>query len=140
MQYKRSKTKGAFLIQVKPNIQRELDWFRENTTLYKDYVLPIISKDIEPNELDEYLKQRRKRFNHSLQKLAKALEFPESQQNITIYTARHSFAMWLQNENKPIEIISEELGHQSVITTRHYLEKFSTTRMAEETDINLLDD
>ena len=140
MQYRRSKTKGAFHIQVTSNIQRELDWFRENTGLFKDYVLPIISKDIEPNELDEYLKQRRKRFNHSLQKLAKELEFPESQQNITIYTARHSFAMSLQTADKPIEIISQALGHQSVETTKHYLEKFSTTRMAEETDINLLDD
>ncbi len=140
MQYRRSKTKGAFHIQVTSNIQRELDWFRENTVLYKDYVLPIISKDIASDELDEYLKQRRKRFNHSLQKLAKALEFPESQQNITIYTARHSFAMSLQGADKPIEIISQALGHQSVETTKHYLEKFSTTRMAEETDINLLDD
>ena len=140
LQYRRSKTKGTFDILVTSNIQRELDWFKENTVLYEDYVLPIISMEVKPEDLDEYLKQRRKRFNRSLRTLAKKLEFPESQQNITIYTARHSFAMTLQTADKPIEIISQALGHQSVETTKHYLAKFSTTKMAEETDINLLDD
>lgn len=140
LQYRRSKTKGTFDILVTSNIQRELDWFIENTVLYEDYVLPIISLDIKPEGLDEYLKQRRKRFNRSLRALAKKLKLPASQQNITIYTARHSFAMTLQTAEKPIEIISQALGHQSVETTKHYLAKFSTTKMAEETDINLLDD
>ncbi len=140
LQYKRSKTKGTFDILVSSNIQRELDWFKENTELYQDYVLPIISLDVKPEGLDEYLKQRRKRFNRSLRALAKKLQLPESQQNITIYTARHSFAMTLQTAEKPIEIISQALGHQSVETTKHYLAKFSTTKMAEETEINLLDD
>ena len=140
MQYRRSKTKGTFDILVTPNIQRELDWFKKNTALYEDYVLPIIRTDVSPEGLDEYLKQRRKRFNRSLRTLAQKLELPKSQQNITIYTARHSFAMTLQTAEKPIEIISQALGHQSVETTKHYLAKFSTTKMAEETDINLLDD
>lgn len=140
LQYRRSKTKGAFDILVTTNIRRELDWFKENTVLYGDYVLPIISLEVRPEELDEYLKQRRKRFNRSLRALAKKLNLPESQQDITIYTARHSFAMTLQTAEKPIEIISQALGHQSVETTKHYLAKFSTTKMAEETEINLLDD
>jgi integrase len=91
--------------------------------------------------MDEYLKQKRKRFNRSLRKLAEKLELPESQKDISIYTARHSFAMWMLNKNKqPVEMISQALGHQSVETTKHYLAKFSTTKMAEATDINLLDD
>lgn len=137
MQYKRSKTKGAFDILVTPNIQRELDWFKENTPLYGDYVLPIIGLEVADEKLDDYLMQVRKRFNASLKKIAKQLKFPESQQNITIYTARHSFAMTLKNKDKSIEIISQALGHQSVETTKHYLAKFSTTKMAEETDIDL---
>jgi integrase len=139
MEYKRSKTKGQFEIQISPNIQRELDWFKENTTPFGDYVLPIIRVKVEPKDLDTYLSQIRKRFNYSLREIAVALKFPESQQNITIYTARHSFAMTLQNKEKPIEIISQALGHQSVETTKHYLAKFSTTKMAEETDIDLFE-
>lgn len=106
--------------------------------MYGDYVLPIISLGVAPDKLDEYLMQVRKRFNASLKKIAKELKFPESQQNISIYTARHSFAMTLKNKDKSIEIISQALGHQSVETTKHYLAKFSTTKMAEETDIDLM--
>ena len=138
MQYRRSKTMGEFDIQVTPNIQNELDWFKENTPLFADYVLPIIRVEVKPEELDAYLSQIRKRFNHSLRDIAKALKFPESQRQITIYTARHSFAMSMKDLDKSIDVISEALGHQSVETTKHYLAKFSTTKMAEETDIDLL--
>ena len=137
MEYRRSKTKGEFLIQITPNIQRELDWFAQNTVLFEDYALPIISVEVPSERLDMYIAKIRQRFNASLKKIAKQLKFPESQQNITIYTARHSFAMTLKNKDKSIEIISQALGHQSVETTKHYLAKFSTTKMAEETDIDL---
>ncbi len=140
MQYRRAKTKGEFDIQVTPNIQRELDWFQENTALFEDYLLPIISVDKSPEKRDPYIHQIRKRFNRTLKEIAKAVGLPESQQDISIYTARHSFAMALQDKGKSVEIISQALGHQSVETTKHYLAKFSTTRMAEETDINLLED
>lgn len=137
MEYRRSKTKGEFVIQVTPNIQRELDWFAENTPLYEDHVLPIISVPTTPETLDMYLAKVRQRFNHSLRKLAKELGFPESQQDITSYTARHSFAMTMLNLDKSIEVISQALGHQSVETTKHYLAKFSSSKMAKETDIDL---
>ena len=137
MQYRRSKTRGEFDIQVTPTIQGELDWFAKNTKLYGDYVLPIVREKVDDDKLDEYLKQSRRRFNRNLKLLAKELGLPESQQDISIYTARHSFAMTLQNKGKSVEIISQALGHQSVETTKHYLAKFSTTKMAEETDIDL---
>lgn len=137
MEYRRSKTKGEFLIQVTPNIQKELDWFSENTALFEDYALPIISVKVAPEKMDMYIAKIRQRFNLSLREVAKILEFPESQLKISSYTARHSFAMTLQNLDKPVEVISQALGHQSVETTKHYLAKFSTTKMAEETDIDL---
>ena len=137
LRYRRAKTQAEFEILVVPNIQKELDWFKINTRLYSDYVLPIITKEMEPEDINSYLSQKRKRFNHTLQKIAKELELPESQLKMTSYHARHSFAMALLDKGKSVEIISQALGHQSVETTKHYLAKFSTTRMAEETDIDL---
>ena len=137
MQYHRSKTKMAFEIEVTEPIQRELDWFRKNTKCYGNYVLPIILEKVDTEHLDEYLKQSRRRYNRYLKDVAKELGLPESQQDLSIYTARHSFAMNLQGQKKSVEVISEALGHQSVITTKHYLAKFSTRRMAEETYIDL---
>lgn len=140
MRYQRSKTKREFDIEVSEEIRYELKWFKENTKLYGNHVLPIILEKVEPEKLDVYLQQSRKKFNRHLKDVAKELKFPESQQDISIYTARHSFAMYLQNKGIAIEYISEALGHQSTKTTRHYLDKFSTTKMAEVTSINLLDD
>ena len=137
LRYRRSKTQGEFEILVVPNIQKELDWFKENTKLYSDYVLPIITKKISPEKINGYLSQKRKRFNHALKAIAKELKLPESQLSMTSYHARHSFAMALLDKGKSVEIISQALGHQSVETTKHYLAKFSTTKMAEETDIDL---
>ncbi len=137
MEYRRSKTKGQFEIQVTDRIQKELDWFKANTPLYSDYVLPIIKVEVEPQKLDVYLSQIRKRFNSSLRDIAKELKLPASQLDISSYASRHSFAMTLQTIDKPVEIISNALGHKSVATTKHYLESFSSTRMAQETDINL---
>lgn len=137
MRYRRSKTQGEFEILVVPNIQKELDWFRDNTPLFKNYVLPIISVEVAPDKLPAYIAQKRKRFNRKLKEIAKALDLPESQLNVTSYHARHSFAMALQEKGRSVEIISQALGHQSVETTKHYLAKFSTTTMAEQTDIDL---
>ena len=65
------------------------------------------------------------------------LDFQESQQDITFYTVSHSYATIMLNLDKPVEIISHALGHQSVETTKHWLAKFSSTKMAKETDIDL---
>ena len=116
MEYRRSKTKGEFEIQISQTIQQELDWFKKHTTTFKDYVLPIIGIEVAPEKLDDYLLQVRKRFNRSLREIALDLKFPDSQQDISIYTARHRFAMTLRHNGKPIEIISQALGHQSVET------------------------
>lgn len=137
IQYKRSKTKGAFDIQVTSPIQNELDWFKENTALLGDYLLPIISVEQSPEKLDGYLHQIRMRCNKSLQAIAKALNLPESQQKITFYSARHSFAMTMRDIGRPIDFISQALGHQSEETTKHYLAKFDSSWMAKGTFIDL---
>ena len=137
MRYQRAKTQGVFEIYIKDSIQNELDWFQKNCTLFKDYLLPIITKEVKPENLDEYIAQKRKRFNATLKKIACKLNLPESQLNLTSYHARHSVAMSLQEKGIPIEMISQVLGHQSVKTTRHYLDKFSSKRLAEITDLDL---
>ena len=140
LKYQRAKTGGEFEIQIDDNIQRELDWFRDNTTLFKDYLLPIITREVSAEKEVEMIAFKRKNFNDSMQDIAEKLGLPDSQLKITIYYARHSFAMGMLEKGQPIEKISQALGHQSVLTTRHYLAKFSTSEMAEATRFNLLDD
>ena len=49
--------------------------------------------------------------------------------DVTSYTIRHSFAMALKEQNVPIEMISELLGHKSIKTTQIYLRSFSLEKM-----------
>ena len=43
---------------------------------------------------------------------------------VTTKVARHSFATFLYRRDKPIGVISEALGHNSIQTTRIYLASF----------------
>ena len=140
LRYQRAKTQGEFEILIDDNIQRELDWFHDNTRLFKDYILPIITTDVSAEKEGDYIAQKRKRFNRVMKTIAEELNLPESQLDVTSYHARHSFAMAMLDSGQSIEKISQALGHQSVTTTKHYLAKFSTTEMAEATRFNLLDD
>lgn len=137
IRYQRAKTKGGFEIFVDDSIQRELDWFKANSVLFKDYLLPIVTQEISGDALHDYLAQKRKRFNSNLKEIAKELKLPKSQLDVTSYHARHSLAMYLFNEKQPIEVISETLGHQSVKTTKHYLAGFGSKRLWELTHIDL---
>ena len=67
-------------------------------------------------------------FNRNLKRLARAcgVSIP-----ITSYSIRHSFAMTLKEQNVPIEMISELLGHKSIKTTQIYLRSFSLGKMTE---------
>ena len=49
--------------------------------------------------------------------------------DVTSYTIRHSFARALKEQNVPIEMISELLGHKSIKTTQIYLRSFSLEKM-----------
>lgn len=179
--YVRTKTKDTkkkqseLVIKITDPIQRELDWFRDNTALFQNYLLPIITADTTISEedykaiknsnssrkfrpetvkaiqtaelsldalnddiLNEYTNKKRTRFNKELKEIAKAIELPEGQQDLTIYVARHSFAMMMYNEKGlSIDRVSEALGHESTKTTRAYLAKFSINEMAEDTFIDL---
>lgn len=46
------------------------------------------------------------------------------------YTIRHSFATTLKEQNVPIEMISELLGHKSIKTTQIYLKSFSLEKLS----------
>ena len=66
------------------------------------------------------------RINKELKVLASELEIKT---DVTTYTARHTMAMTLQNQNVPREQISQALGHNNLTTTNVYLDSFDTNIM-----------
>lgn len=135
--YQRAKTHKMFEIQVTDKIRRELEWFKLNTNLFADYLLPIFKCEPVKSNRDEYLNCQRKKFNHTLKEIAQDLELPISQSDISAYWSRHSFAMGLLNSGRSKEVIGQALGHSSLATTEIYLAGFSTEEMAKLTDIDL---
>ena len=67
------------------------------------------------------------RFNRNLRSLAETCGVGEP---VTSYTIRHSFATTLKEQNVPIEMISELLGHKSIKTTQIYLKSFSLEKLS----------
>jgi len=67
------------------------------------------------------------RFNCDLRSLAETCGVGEP---VTSYTIRHSFATTLKEQDVPIEMISELLGHTSIKTTQIYLKSFSLERLS----------
>ncbi len=126
--YKRQKTQNnknskPIKIPITPAIKEILDWFKKNTPLTGDYLLPIITKDYSGEELYDHIRCRYRRINSNLKKLGKDLGI---HLNLTTYVSRHTMAMTLQGKEIPREVISQALGHTNLTTTTVYLDSFST--------------
>lgn len=52
---------------------------------------------------------------------------------MTSYTARYSYTNILVQNNVPVPLIQQALGHASIATTQHYIKKFANE------DVNKLD-
>ena len=74
------------------------------------------------------------RFNRNLKTLKEVAGITS---DVTSYTIRHSFAMALKEQNVPIEMISELLGHKSIKTTQIYLKGFGLKERTEVNKMNL---
>ena len=90
------------------------------------YLFPFLSGT--KNGHEEYLEYNAalSRFNRNLKTLKEVAGIVS---DVTSYTIRHSFAMALKEQNVPIEMISELLGHKSIKTTQIYLRSFSLEKM-----------
>ena len=133
--YKRNKTKEAkkvkaIQIKITPEIQSHLDWFKENTILIEDYLVPIVSRSgYSSEQLYNHIRSRFSRNNKNLKELAKALNITEM--TLTSYVSRHTMAMTLQDNQVPREIISQILGHSDLSTTNTYLDSFASSIIDE---------
>ena len=132
--YKRNKTKEAkrikpIQIKITDTIQELLDWFRSNTILIDDYLVPIVSRDYEGEQLYNQIRSRFVRNNKNRKELAKVLDIVDIK--LTSYVSRHTMAMTLQNNQVPREVISQILGHSDLATTNTYLDSFGSSVIDE---------
>lgn len=121
LSYKRQKSGQQLFIHWENCMQHIVDKYDTDNS---PYLLPIIT-GIGTNERKQYLSKIHN-VNRNLQEIGQllGLELP-----LTLYVARHSWANIAYNNNIPISVISEGLGHDSEKTTRIYLSSLNANKI-----------
>ena len=89
----------------------------------EQYVFPILEDELNAEQERAQVNQTTKQINKYIRRIAVQTGINE---NISTYTARHSFATVLKRSGASTEFISESLGHKNLRTTENYLADFET--------------
>ena len=123
--YKRKKTGRSFDIRL---IDRAL-LILERYASESPYLFPIYDETTNSEQLRHQRRSLVTRLaNRSLKKVAAQIGLSNSE-SIVFYTARHTYATALKKRGVSVDMISELLGHDSILTTRAYLKDFETTAL-----------
>ena len=126
LDYNRQKTGTSMRLEVLDTAEAMYKELAGERAGGSGYLFPFLSGT--KNGHEEYLEYNAalSRFNRNLKTLKEVAGIVS---DVTSYTIRHSFAMSLKEQNVPIEMISELLGHKSIKTTQIYLRSFSLEKM-----------
>ncbi|MEW7279710.1 site-specific integrase [Aquimarina sp. 2201CG1-2-11] len=126
--YNRAKTHRDFDIVIAGKSKDILRYYAGDKKVNSnELIFPILPENIIGQGRKEVTlyESRRKVFNQNLKKIASICEIDK---NVTSYVLRHSFATGLKHSGVDENIISEQMGHDSVDTTRTYLANFETEK------------
>lgn len=70
-------------------------------------------------------------FNNSLKKIAEKAGINVKEKNVTAHTLRHFYATFALNNGVPLDVVQENLGHESIMTTRIYAKTTVKRRIQE---------
>lgn len=111
--YVRRKTKQRIEVLVEPMMQTILERYPSQTV----YLLPILSKTEDPEAVYQQYRYALWRYNACLDMLGRML----GGLKLTSYVSRHSWASTARQQNVPLSVISQSMGHDSEKTTEIYL-------------------
>lgn len=135
LQYIRQKTGKLISIHLSEEAGNIISRYRTSND-ERGYLLPIL--DIRVHQTAQ---QKQNRIHKILGKVDNDLkliaEKCKIEQNLTTYSARHSFATVLKNSGVNIALISETLGHSDLATTQIYLDSFDN-KQVDDAMSNLL--
>ena len=113
LSYRRRKTGQQLFIKWEKPMQEIADKYDTKNSIY---LLPII-KHSSIEERTQYIYAGHN-INRNLKIIGRALELSIP---LTMYVARHAWAIIAKSKNVPLSVISEGMGHDSEATTRIYL-------------------
>ena len=121
--YSRRKTGQLLSIRWEEPMQHIVNRYSPSFT---SYLLPILQRE-DGTERRQYL-NKQLYVNRKLKVLGRMAELSVP---LTMYVARHSWASIAHNQNIPLSVISEGLGHDSENTTRIYLSSVESSQVDE---------
>ncbi len=118
--YKRAKTGKNYTIKLTSEASSILAFYLKESMTPDDFIFPIIKRvSLEDQRKDE--ENERKLYNNALKDLAAKCEIKA---HLTGGVARHTWATVAKENNVPLSVISEGLGHEDSKTTQIYLDSF----------------
>lgn len=117
--YRRHKTNQMLHIKIIEPIKELVDRYSSRDS---PYMLPIVTRPGK-DERKQYETALR-RINNALKAIAKMVKL---QIPLTTYVSRHAWATIAKSKNVPVNVISDALGHDSIVTTQIYLASIDTS-------------
>lgn len=114
-----NKTIKEICVPITPEIEAIIKRWG-NEPLPDNLIFPYLDGVDDPIKRKHLTKDLTRRINKRMKRIGQALGI----ENITTYTARHSFATVLKRSGANISYISESLGHSDLKTTEAYLASF----------------
>jgi integrase len=135
--YIRSKTKTsrsrgdgrAFNIPIRGLVREMINYYRKNHFAGAGYIFPILSKKYDSLIQEKWAIQKKsKQTNKDIQGICEDLKIPSFDQ-VTFYSARHSWATISKRHGTSTEMIQEAMGHGNIKTTEIYLGQFESEQL-----------
>jgi integrase/recombinase XerD len=128
---KRKETQETIRVPVTRQMQSIIDKHRNRAIGHDAYVFPILKPDWTDAACFMFIRGVVKTMNQYLKRMAVSVGI---QENVSTYTARHSWATIAKNSGASTEFIKESLGHSNVSVTEAYLKQFEKATRREHSD------
>ncbi len=118
LNYIRQKTGKLYSIKITPEMREIIEKYRG-----EKYLFPILDKaPTKPSARYHHVRNALKVFNDQLKEISEILGL---KRHMTSYTARYTYTNVLVQNNVPVPLIQQALGHSNIATTQHYITKFA---------------
>ena len=126
--YKRKKTGQELKVAWRPQMQEIVD---KHPSYDGEHLLGVLDNQL-PKSLRGQYHYKQCHINEALKRLSNRLELGI---HLTMYVARHSWATIAKEQNVPISVISDSMGHNSEKTTRIYLKSVDADVIDRSNDL-----
>ncbi len=118
LNYIRQKTGKLYSIKLTPEMTEIIDKYKGET-----YLFPVMENaPVRATARYHHVRTALRLFNKHLKEISNIMGLKKK---MTSYTARYSYTNVLVQNNVPVPLIQQALGHASIATTQHYIKKFA---------------